>query len=91
MDKLSYALGLSMAQNFKGSGIQSINADDFAEALRAVYEDKEKKMRVEDLGLSLVLVSEEGEREREKDGKGERRCKVDTANVKLQVANLFCV
>lgn len=26
MDKLSYALGLSMAQNFKGSGIQGINA-----------------------------------------------------------------
>lgn len=44
MDKLSYALGLSMAQNFKGSGIQSINADDFAEALRDVYEGKEKKM-----------------------------------------------
>ena len=44
MDKLSYALGLSMAQNFKGSGIQSINADDFADALRAVYEGKEKKM-----------------------------------------------
>ena len=44
MDKLSYALGLSMAQNFKGSGIKSINADDFADALRAVYEDKEKKM-----------------------------------------------
>ena len=44
MDKLSYALGLSMAQNFKGSGIASINSDDFADALRAVYEDKEKKM-----------------------------------------------
>ena len=44
MDKLSYALGLSMAQNFKGSGIKSINADDFADALRAVYEDSEKKM-----------------------------------------------
>lgn len=44
MDKLSYALGLSMAQNFKGSGIATINADDFADALRAVYEDKEKKM-----------------------------------------------
>ncbi|MBQ6279514.1 MAG: FKBP-type peptidyl-prolyl cis-trans isomerase [Muribaculaceae bacterium] len=44
MDKLSYALGLSMAQNFKGSGIASINADDFADALRAVYDDKEKKM-----------------------------------------------
>ncbi len=34
MDKLSYALGLSLAQNFKGSGISSINADDFADALR---------------------------------------------------------
>ena len=44
MDKLSYALGLSMAQNFKGSGIQSINADDFADALKAVYENTEKKM-----------------------------------------------
>lgn len=44
MDKLSYALGLSMGQNFKGSGIQNINADDFADALRVVYEDKEKKM-----------------------------------------------
>ena len=44
MDKLSYALGMSMAQNFKGSGIKSINADDFADALRAVYEGGEKKM-----------------------------------------------
>ena len=44
MEKLSYALGLSMAQNFKGSGIQGINADDFAEALRDVYQDREKKM-----------------------------------------------
>ena len=44
MDKLSYALGLSMAHNFKGSGITNINADDFADALRAVYEDSEKKM-----------------------------------------------
>ncbi len=37
MDKLSYALGLSMGQNFKGSGIQDLNVDDFAAALRVVY------------------------------------------------------
>ncbi len=36
MDKLSYALGLSMGQNFKGSGVDKLNADDFADALRAV-------------------------------------------------------
>ncbi len=44
MDKLSYALGLSMGQNFKGSGIDKINADDVADALRAVYDGQEKKM-----------------------------------------------
>lgn len=37
MDKLSYPLGLSMGQNFKGSGVDKLNADDFADALRAVY------------------------------------------------------
>ena len=44
MDKLSYALGLSMGQNFMGSGIKSLNVDDFADALRAVYANGEKKM-----------------------------------------------
>ena len=44
MDKLSYALGLSMAQNFKGSGIDKIDVDDCADAMRAVYEGTEKKM-----------------------------------------------
>lgn len=44
MDKLSYALGLSMAQNFKGSGVDKLDANDFADALSAVYEGKEKKM-----------------------------------------------
>lgn len=48
MDKLSYALGLSMGQNFKGSGVASINADDFADALRAVYENTDKKMTYEE-------------------------------------------
>ena len=37
MDKLIYALGLIMGQNFKGSGVDKLNADDFADALRAVY------------------------------------------------------
>ncbi|MCQ2287855.1 MAG: FKBP-type peptidyl-prolyl cis-trans isomerase [Muribaculaceae bacterium] len=44
MDKLSYALGLSMAQNFIGTGIKELNADDFAAALKAVYNGEEKLM-----------------------------------------------
>ena len=33
-----------MGQNFKGSGVASLNAEDFADALRAVYDNTEKKM-----------------------------------------------
>ncbi|MBR1803436.1 MAG: FKBP-type peptidyl-prolyl cis-trans isomerase [Muribaculaceae bacterium] len=48
MDKLSYALGLSMGNNFLGSGIQELNIDDFAAGLRVVYEGAEKQMSFED-------------------------------------------
>lgn len=37
MDKVSYALGLSMGQNFQSSGIKALNIDDFSRALKAVY------------------------------------------------------
>ena len=36
MDKLSYALGLSMGNNFIRSGVSKLNADDFAKALSEV-------------------------------------------------------
>ena len=48
MDKLSYALGLSMGHNFIGSGIKELNYEDFAEAVKAVYENTEKKMSFDD-------------------------------------------
>jgi len=44
MDKLSYALGLSMGNNFLGSGVRKLDINDFADGLRAVYEGTEKKM-----------------------------------------------
>ena len=44
MDKLSYALGLSMGQNFKGSGVDKINVSDFAAALQAVYAGEKPEM-----------------------------------------------
>ena len=33
LDKISYALGLSMGNNFKASGINDININDFAHKL----------------------------------------------------------
>ena len=38
MDKLSYALGMSMGHNFKGTGIKTLNANDFAAGVAAVYD-----------------------------------------------------
>lgn len=43
MDKLSYALGLSMGHNFLGSGIKSLNVEDFAKGVEAVYKQENRK------------------------------------------------
>lgn len=43
-DKLSYALGLSMGNNFKASGIESVNIQDFADGVAAVYSGSQPKM-----------------------------------------------
>ena len=48
MDKLSYALGLSMGNNFKGSGIQELNVDDFAAAVRSVYDGSKPEMTIDE-------------------------------------------
>lgn len=44
MDKLSYALGMSMGHNFMGSGIKELNVQDFANGVAAVYEGKKPEM-----------------------------------------------
>lgn len=44
LDRLSYALGLSMGNNFRSSGIDSLKFDDFAAGVRAVYEGTKPAM-----------------------------------------------
>lgn len=44
MDKISYALGMSMANNFRSSGIKEINMTDFAEGMDAAFNGHELKM-----------------------------------------------
>lgn len=43
-DKLSYALGLSMGQNFRASGIDKVQIQDFADGVAAVMYGQELKM-----------------------------------------------
>ncbi len=44
LDRLSYALGLSMGNNFKASGINTIDVHDFADGVAAVFEGAKPKM-----------------------------------------------
>lgn len=44
LDRLSYALGLSMGNNFRASGIQEINVQDFTDGVAAVFYGSQPKM-----------------------------------------------
>ena len=44
LESLSYALGLSMGNNFKSSGIEEMNIKEFAEGVAAVFEGTKPKM-----------------------------------------------
>ena len=44
LDRLSYALSMSMGNNFKSSGIEKIDCQDFADGVAAVYDGATPKM-----------------------------------------------
>ncbi len=44
LDRISYALGLSMGQNFRASGIDKIDVQDFADGVASVFYGSEPKM-----------------------------------------------
>ncbi|MDE5981628.1 MAG: FKBP-type peptidyl-prolyl cis-trans isomerase [Duncaniella sp.] len=44
LDRISYALGLSMGNNFRASGINEINVQDFADGVAAVFNGLAPKM-----------------------------------------------
>ena len=44
LDRLSYALGMSMGHNFKSSGIEKVDSADFAAGVAAVYEGADPRI-----------------------------------------------
>lgn len=48
MDKVSYALGLSMGSNFLGTGIKKLNIEEFAKGVKAIYEGTKPEMTMEE-------------------------------------------
>lgn len=48
MDKLSYAWGLAMGQQLHGMGVNDIDIESFADAVKCVFDRKEPKIPVEE-------------------------------------------
>ena len=48
MDKISYALGLSMGHNFRQTGIDVLNVEDFAAGISAVYSNEKPAISYEE-------------------------------------------
>lgn len=53
MDKVSYALGLSIGQNFKASGFDNIKSEDFLSGLNAVLEEQKPKMSIDEAKATI--------------------------------------
>lgn len=48
MDKVSYALGLSIGNNFRNAGIHEVNTEDFVRGFESVMEGKDSELSYED-------------------------------------------
>lgn len=48
MNKISYALGLSIGNNFRSAGIHEVDMKDFTEGLRSVLEGKDPEISYEE-------------------------------------------
>lgn len=48
MDKVSYALGLSIGNNFQNSGIQNLQIEDFVKGLKDVLEEKNPEINYDE-------------------------------------------
>ncbi len=64
-DKISYALGLSMGNNFRASGINQINVKDFADGVAAVFEGAELKMTYDEAKATIQAYFSEMQAQQE--------------------------
>jgi FKBP-type peptidyl-prolyl cis-trans isomerase FklB len=53
IDSVSYAIGLSVAQNLKGQGFEDLNTEAFMSAMLGTYSNEEPKMTAEQMDLII--------------------------------------
>lgn len=64
-DRISYALGLSMGNNFKASGINQINVQDFADGVAAVYNGAAPRMSYDEAKAEIQSFFGEMQKQQE--------------------------
>lgn len=62
LDRISYALGLSMGNNFRASGITEINVQDFADGVAAVFYGSTRKMSYDEAKAEIQAYFTEMEK-----------------------------
>ena len=65
LDRISYALGLSMGNNFRASGINEINVQDFADGVAAVFYGAQPKMTYDEAKAEIQAYFTELEKKQQ--------------------------
>ena len=65
LDRISYALGLSMGNNFKASGITELNVQDFADGVAAVFYGSQPKMTYDEAKAEIQAYFTEMQKKQE--------------------------
>lgn len=65
LDRISYALGLSMGNNFRGSGIKQLNVKDFSDGVAAVFNGEKPKMTYDEAKQEIQKFFEAMEAEQQ--------------------------
>lgn len=65
LDRISYALGLSMGNNFRASGIQQLDVQDFADGVAAVFYGAQPKMTYDEAKAEIQAFFTEMEKKQQ--------------------------
>ena len=85
MDKVSYALGMSIGQSLMGTGVDNLNFEDFLKGVKAIYENTVAEVSAEEGNQVLNEYFTKKKAEQEKELKKEREENLQSSRDYLKV------
>lgn len=77
MDKLSYALGMSLGQSLQASGVSSLEFDDFLSGVKVIFSGEDPAINAEYGNQILQTFFDKKKKEKEEAEKAERKKNLD--------------